>query len=34
MGNAVLFCATNQYLNGQIIPVDGGYIIEAGSASL
>jgi len=34
MGNAALFVATNQYLNGQIIAVDGGYIIEAGSASL
>lgn len=27
MGNAALFVVTNQYLNGQTIPVDGGYII-------
>lgn len=32
MGSTVLFVATNQYLNGQTIPVDGGYIIRAGSA--
>ncbi|KAF7845718.1 hypothetical protein BT93_L0995 [Corymbia citriodora subsp. variegata] len=32
MGNAMLFVATNQYLNGQTIPVDGGYILVAGSA--
>lgn len=32
MGNAMLFVATNQYLNGQIVAVDGGYIIETGSA--
>lgn len=32
MGNAALFVVTNQYLNGQTIPVDGGYIIAHGSA--
>ena len=32
MGNATLFAATNQYLQGQIITVDGGYVIRAGSA--
>lgn len=32
MGNAILFVATNQYLQGQAIAVDGGYIIRAGSA--
>jgi NAD(P)-dependent dehydrogenase (short-subunit alcohol dehydrogenase family) len=30
MGAAVLFVATNQYLNGQNIVVDGGYTLEAG----
>lgn len=30
MANAVLFAATNQYLNGQIIPVDGGYLLKFG----
>ncbi|KAF2421548.1 NAD(P)-binding protein [Tothia fuscella] len=30
MGAAVLFVATNQYLNGQTIVVDGGYTLEAG----
>jgi NAD(P)-dependent dehydrogenase (short-subunit alcohol dehydrogenase family) len=30
MGNAVLFCATNQYLNGQTVVVDGGYTLAAG----
>ena len=33
MANAVLFAATNQYLNGQIIAVDGGYILSAGSGA-
>ena len=33
MGNAILFAATNQYLNGQTVAVDGGYILHAGSAS-
>ena len=31
MANAVLFAATNQYLNGQIVPVDGGYLLKFGS---
>ncbi|KIW14847.1 hypothetical protein PV08_07632 [Exophiala spinifera] len=31
MANAILFLATNQYLNGQTVPVDGGYILSAGS---
>lgn len=31
MANAVLFMATNQYLNGQTVAVDGGYILHAGS---
>lgn len=31
MAGAVLFCATNQYLNRQTIAVDGGYIIHAGA---
>ncbi|OCL06396.1 dehydrogenase with different specificitie [Glonium stellatum] len=30
MANAVLFAVTNQYLNGQTIPVDGGYLIHEG----
>jgi len=30
MGAAVLFVATNQYLNGQIVTVDGGYTLAAG----
>jgi NAD(P)-dependent dehydrogenase (short-subunit alcohol dehydrogenase family) len=30
MGNAVLFVATNQYLNGQTVTVDGGYTLAAG----
>lgn len=28
MAKAILFAATNQYLNGQIIPVDGGYLLK------
>jgi len=32
MANAVLFMVTNQYLNGQTVAVDGGYILHAGSA--
>lgn len=32
MGNGVLFAVTNQYLTGQIVAIDGGYIINAGSA--
>lgn len=31
IASAVLFAATNQYLNGQIIAVDGGYILAAGT---
>ncbi len=31
MANAVLFAATNQYLNGQIVPVEGGYLLKFGS---
>jgi len=31
MGNAILFAATNQYLNGQTVTVDGGYVIAAGA---
>lgn len=31
MANAILFAVTNQYLNGQTVPVDGGYILAAGS---
>ena len=31
MANAILFAATNQYLNGQIVPVDGGYLLKFGS---
>jgi NAD(P)-dependent dehydrogenase (short-subunit alcohol dehydrogenase family) len=30
MAGAVLFCATNQYLNGQAVVVDGGYTLAAG----
>ena len=30
MGAAVLFVATNQYLNGQTVVVDGGYTLAAG----
>ncbi|EAW11867.1 SDR family NAD(P)-dependent oxidoreductase [Aspergillus clavatus NRRL 1] len=31
MASAVLFTATNQYLNGQTIVVDGGYVLAVGS---
>jgi NAD(P)-dependent dehydrogenase (short-subunit alcohol dehydrogenase family) len=31
MASAVLFVATNQYLNGQTVAVDGGYILHAGA---
>lgn len=31
MANAILFLATNQYINGQIIAVDGGYLLKHGS---
>jgi len=33
MANAVLFAATNQYLNGQTVAVDGGYILSAGGGA-
>jgi NAD(P)-dependent dehydrogenase (short-subunit alcohol dehydrogenase family) len=33
MGNAILFAVTNQYLNGQTVAVDGGYLLHAGSAA-
>ncbi|CZT10285.1 3-oxoacyl-[acyl-carrier-protein] reductase 1 [Rhynchosporium agropyri] len=31
MAGAILFVATNQYLNGQTVAVDGGYILHAGA---
>jgi len=31
MASAVLFVATNQYLNGQIVVVDGGYVLAIGT---
>lgn len=31
MASAVLFASTNQYLNGQTVVVDGGYVLAAGS---
>ncbi|KAL3422736.1 hypothetical protein PVAG01_06892 [Phlyctema vagabunda] len=30
MAGAILFAATNQYLNGQTVAVDGGYLLHAG----
>ena len=30
MANAVLFFVTNQYLNGQIVNIDGGYLLKFG----
>ena len=30
IANAVLFMVTNQYLNGQTVPVDGGYLLKFG----
>lgn len=30
MANAILFAVTNQYLNGQTILVDGGYLLQYG----
>ncbi|KAI1455520.1 hypothetical protein F4805DRAFT_435809 [Annulohypoxylon moriforme] len=30
MAQTVLFFATNQYLNGQTVAVDGGYTLAAG----
>ncbi|THW01077.1 NAD(P)-binding protein [Aureobasidium pullulans] len=32
MGNAMLFVASNQYLNGQAVVIDGGYVLQHGSA--
>jgi len=32
MGNGMLFVAANQYLNGQTIVIDGGYVLKAGTA--
>ena len=31
MASAILFAATNQYLNGQTIVVDGGYLLASGT---
>ena len=31
MASAVIFAATNQYINGQIISVDGGYLVKYGT---
>ncbi|KAL1981833.1 hypothetical protein VTN96DRAFT_2078 [Rasamsonia emersonii] len=31
MGSAVLFAVANQYLNGQTVVVDGGYVLAAGT---
>ncbi|KAJ5757663.1 uncharacterized protein N7511_006357 [Penicillium nucicola] len=31
MASAMLFAVTNQYLNGQSVVVDGGYVLRAGS---
>jgi NAD(P)-dependent dehydrogenase (short-subunit alcohol dehydrogenase family) len=31
MGNAVLYATTNQYVNGQTIVVDGGFLLTAGT---
>ena len=30
MAQATLFCAANQYLNGETITVDGGYVLATG----
>ena len=30
MASTVLFLATNQYINGQIVAVDGGYLLKHG----
>lgn len=32
MAQGILFLAANQYVNGQVVPIDGGYIIATGSA--
>lgn len=31
MGSAILFAVCNQYLNGQTVVVDGGYVLAAGT---
>lgn len=31
MASAVLFAATNQYMNGQIVAIDGGYLVKYGT---
>jgi len=31
MASAVLFASTNQYMNGQSVVIDGGYVLAAGS---
>ncbi|PHH67624.1 hypothetical protein CDD82_1269 [Ophiocordyceps australis] len=31
MASAIIFAATNQYLNGQIIAIDGGYLVKYGT---
>ncbi len=31
MASAILFAATNQYLDGQVIVLDGGYLLEKGA---
>lgn len=31
MANAVIFFVTNQYLNGQVVNVDGGYLLKFGA---
>jgi len=31
MASAILFAVTNQYLNGQIVAVDGGYLLHTGT---
>ena len=31
MAGAILFAATNQYLNGQTVVVDGGYLLAMGT---
>lgn len=33
MASAILFACTNQYLNGQTVVVDGGYVLQAGAGS-
>lgn len=31
MGNGMLFVASNQYVNGQTIVIDGGYVLKFGA---